>query len=47
MWTTLNLFQLLKLSIPNLEGEVKEVEDILLGQRRQQPDGAEEEVADL
>jgi len=44
MWTTLNYFQLLKLVIPNLAGEVQEVEDILLGQRRQQPDG--EEVAD-
>jgi hypothetical protein len=42
MWTTLNYFQLLRLSVPNLTPEVQEVEDVLLGQRRrQQPDGAE------
>lgn len=43
MWTTMNYFQLLKLSVPNLIPVVQEVEDVLLGpqRRRQQPDGAQ------
>jgi hypothetical protein len=45
MWTTMNYFQLLKLSVPSLIPEVQELEDVLLGlqrrRRRQQPDGAE------